>query len=246
LKQRDRAILDSGDMVNDLIVNAAQKLIQSSFPMVGGLQDTIKSQTEFDSCSCENAVQIHHTGNCHWVTSAAVGTRYVTLYDSRYRKVTESIKVQLAQCYQELVDGMGNLNVDIPPVQQQKSGKDCGLFAVAFAVEAASGTENKKVGNVKFDQSKMRSHLIQCIEQGRITAFPRQLPSQKATVSKHHKDTIKTLSCCNLPKEYAEVIQCDMCDELFHLKCLSLEPQVELEDWMCPACVPPIKRKKII
>ena len=56
-------------------------------------------------------------------------------------------------------------------VQQQKGGKDCGPFALAFAEVMARGGD---VEQTHFDQSKMRQHLIDCARSvpPALTPFP--------------------------------------------------------------------------
>ena len=53
-------------------------------------------------------------------------------------------------------------------VQQQIGTWDCGLFAVAYAVEVCSGC---------FDQTRMREHLYSCLQEGVLKPFP-QIRSQ--------------------------------------------------------------------
>ena len=54
-------------------------------------------------------------------------------------------------------------------VQQQTGGVDCGFFALAFAEWIArTGT----VPTVQFDQSKLRQHMIECLQNNEITPFP--------------------------------------------------------------------------
>ena len=55
------------------------------------------------------------------------------------------------------------------PVQQQVEAVDCGLFAAAFAFHAAKGDN---LTELHFDQSRMRSHLIQCFEKQKLEGFP--------------------------------------------------------------------------
>ena len=56
------------------------------------------------------------------------------------------------------------------PVQQQNGAVDCGLFAVAYAVEVCYGYSPSVVS---FDQRKMRTHLHQCLSKGMIVPFPK-------------------------------------------------------------------------
>ena len=55
--------------------------------------------------------------------------------------------------------------VEMAPVQQQVGGKDCGLFAVAFATELANGGDPVKV---QYDQCAMREHYYSCLEGGEL------------------------------------------------------------------------------
>ena len=54
-------------------------------------------------------------------------------------------------------------------VQQQIGTLDCGLFAVAYAIEACLKTDATVLC---FDQTKMRQHLFKCLEQQVLKPFP--------------------------------------------------------------------------
>ena len=54
-------------------------------------------------------------------------------------------------------------------MQQQSGFDDCGLFAIACAFELANSINP---ANIKFDQSKMRNHLAECINKNIIKRFP--------------------------------------------------------------------------
>jgi hypothetical protein len=54
--------------------------------------------------------------------------------------------------------------------QKQEGGTDCGLFAIANAVEVVAG---KNPENVIFDQTAMRQHLKSCFEIGKLEPFPK-------------------------------------------------------------------------
>ena len=112
-------------------------------------------------------VQIHHINGDHWVTSCCIGNE-VTVYNSKFSGgvLSSSLTHQLALIYRSLVvieeDGEEvdpHIVVHIPPVQQQDGDDDCGVFAIAFALHAILGDDLK---NVEFDQSQMRSHLLDC------------------------------------------------------------------------------------
>ena len=67
-------------------------------------------------------------------------------------------------------------NPTYPQVQQvqiahkQLGGVDCGLFAIAYAVELAFGEDPS---NVVYDQVRMRTHLSKALVDGHIKPFPR-------------------------------------------------------------------------
>ena len=56
-------------------------------------------------------------------------------------------------------------------VQKQCGGDDCGLFAIANAVQLA---KKQNPTEVNFYQYVMRAHLISCFEKGKMTTFPIQ------------------------------------------------------------------------
>ena len=56
-------------------------------------------------------------------------------------------------------------------VQKQCGGDDCGLFAIANAVQLAKKLDPVQV---KFHQYQMRAHLLNCFEKGKMTTFPTQ------------------------------------------------------------------------
>eukprot|EP00731_Ephydatia_muelleri_P004911 Em0002g1087a len=54
-------------------------------------------------------------------------------------------------------------------VQWQKEGSDCELFAIAFAFSLCCGIDPT---TVRFEQEKMRPHLIKCLETKTCSMFP--------------------------------------------------------------------------
>lgn len=225
-------------MLNDTIINAAQQLIRRSYPLVDGLQDPLLAQTSFE-CTSSEGVQIHHTGKYHWITSSSTsGT--VNVYDSMFSDLTQSTEKQLVECYRTLLNPAGELCVHMSPVQKQSGSVDCGLFAIAVAFELASGNSN--LSAVYFDQAKMRQHLLTCFENGEITPFPR---TRKATMNNKENPEIyiETFCVCRLPESYGDMIQCDLCDQWYHIECFKLTSIPD--EWMCHSCAPPAKAYKL-
>lgn len=88
-----------------------------------------------------DSLQIHYNGHFHWVTSTWIGGS-INLYDSKYcgGGISSSLEIQLAQVYKTKIEDHGEntkeLFFEVPAVQQQKGGTDCGVFAIAFAYHA--------------------------------------------------------------------------------------------------------------
>ena len=53
---------------------------------------------------------------------------------------------------------------------KQTGSSDCGLFAIAYAIDLLHGDDPK---NILYDQSKMHKHLLKNLEEGKITPFPK-------------------------------------------------------------------------
>ena len=71
----------------------------------------------------------------------------------------------------------------------QSGYTNCGLFAIAYAVEIAHGYDP---AFVIFDQSKMRNHLHHCLTSKTLTRFPKK--------QQHHQQTSFTDITSNFPQ----------------------------------------------
>ena len=54
-------------------------------------------------------------------------------------------------------------------MQYQNDGHNCGIYAIAFAVDILDGLSPMES---YFDVTQMRSHLINCLENEKLTSFP--------------------------------------------------------------------------
>ena len=127
------------------------------------------------------------------------------------------------------------IEVQVPNVQQQTGVIDCGLFAIAFAVEVCF--ENTQVEKVKFKQKLMRSHLRKCLKNKTMTVFPQH------TIDLTTKNTtpdiypIELFCTCRMPDIYDEyMIECTECEKWFHFSCIGLEPGDSTDYWLCSEC----------
>ena len=53
---------------------------------------------------------------------------------------------------------------------KQLGSADCGVFAIAYAVDILEGNNPERI---RYEQIKMREHLVRCLEAGKFTPFPR-------------------------------------------------------------------------
>ena len=123
-------------------------------------------------------------------------------------------------------------------VQKQSGGYDCGLFAIAFATSLVYGVQP---GNVRYDQPKMRKHLCQCLEEERIRPFPALKTKRTPRADITTTDSIEVYCSCRMPEVSGiEMVQCNGCEDWFHVHCVSVSRQafeVTSLDWFCKACI---------
>ena len=95
------------------------------------------------------------------------------------------------------------LAVHIPQVQRQSGSNDCGVFAIAFALHAALG---QCIGELTFDQSKVRNHLLECFEAGILTPFP--IVEKKATkqAESFFEEKIEVFCTCMMQGTYGDMV----------------------------------------
>ena len=98
-------------------------------------------------------------------------------------------------------------------VNHQSGSSDCGVFAVAFAVSLCYGLQPAKFC---YDQNNMRSHLVHCLESGRMELFPVRREQRENSVI-FHSQSIKVYCVCRMPEVGKErMICCNCCKEWFH------------------------------
>lgn len=164
LQESDYDIInDSSGWLNCDIVQAAQHVN----PLIEGLQrPTLGRVRNFNVVSGE-FIQILHTGSNHWVCISNIGCLpgKVHLYDSLFHDV---ISQEVEDQTNDLIGG-NLVSLDFVSVQQQTNDSDCGVFAIAFAVSLALGTDPM---HVTFDIRRMRPHLTACLKDKKLNMFP--------------------------------------------------------------------------
>ncbi|XP_019861172.1 PREDICTED: uncharacterized protein LOC109589556 [Amphimedon queenslandica] len=232
LKFSDLNCIVQGFMLQDTIINAAQSILKKQFPFKGGFQSTLNGQRQrklFDTLPFDShSIQILHTGNYHWIC-VEIAQKEVKVMDS----LGESLDLNdhtLIQIASLVKSEMTSIIIQQVSTQQQLGVRDCGLFAIAYSLEICLGSRTL---HQRFDQNRMRHHLIECLENHHFTPFPKTT----AHVSFSHKKTIKVdVYCiCRLPDIYdEEMIQCDSYCEWYHKKCIEVHDIGD--EWACLNC----------
>ena len=169
----DKKILSSeSQWLNDSIVNAAQLLLSESGAMIQGFQNTLLGKGhKFKAIKLGGApfVQILHVNSNHWITTTNINCEAgeVRVFDSLYKPyVSLDIKKQVCSF---LKPSSKFLTINIMDMQKQPDSSSCGLFAIAVATALTHGLDPVKL---KWDVSKMRRHLQDCLETRKLTNFP--------------------------------------------------------------------------
>ena len=171
----DKGVLLSG-LLTDSHIDFAIDILRRQHPHIDGLETPLLSQSSrgFSVPSkVKHVVQIHHLG-AHWATSyRPANMEEVYVYDSlrshnsrREPIIVPSFKTQLRQLYGSLGK---TLTVYYPTTTQQRNFTDCGVFAVAFAVDLCAGFDPARR---EYEHSNMRHHIADCFQLGSLRQFP--------------------------------------------------------------------------
>ena len=163
LSKLQRQEIERGDWLDDYHINFAQNLIKIQFN-IEGLQSTLLQK------SCKptvNQLQIIHTRGNHWIVASTIlsSPAVVTVYDTLYDAVDSDTADVILNLFG------GNLKIYVATIQKQRGLNDCGVFSIANAVELAKKSDPAKINYIQW---KMRSHLIKCFSQSKLTSFPSQ------------------------------------------------------------------------
>jgi len=166
LTRVDRRNIARDTDVDDRIIHASLKLLQRQYPLLYVQAPSVHTTMGgFDYCPHET-VQIVHNGANHWILLSSLAGNIV-VFDSLNTRPTQVLIKQISQLF--------SADRRTPPFRQvvchkQLGSTDCGLFAIAYSIDLLCGV---RPNDVIYDQSKMRKHLIGCLEVGVILPFPK-------------------------------------------------------------------------
>jgi len=186
-------------MLSDESINLMQNLIHANFPLYAGLFDTVTGKVnQMDIIpKSKNYIQILNVNNNHWVcVSNTDGNKcdnsVCYLYDSlASSEVAKEITKDVAAFSMCTDDSIHFITM---PVHQQSNGVDCGVFAIAFAVALAHGKDPTLLA---FEESLMRSHLLECLEDKKVRLFPTK--DKRIKKCKTKTTTVRLYCTCRQP-----------------------------------------------
>ena len=244
--QMRRKILE-GDMLTDDIIRLALDIIkqQTYFP---GLQDTVlgaKNQYEVQRGPFCQILHSYHA--VHWIVSFSpedAVSDEVFVYDSL------SDGKSLHPEFVHQICNIRNtthkfLKLTLKPTPMQTNGVDCGVFAIANALELCIG---RSPSDCRYDIPAMRPHLLHCLEKEQITPFPK-LEGRGTFAGLNAVLYYRIYCCCRdtyfrsdiINNEDRIMIKCSKCGEHYHKGCHNVATEVFLDrsallNWSCANC----------
>ena len=162
LSMQDKTTIQEGSWLSDMHINFAQSLLKLQFKNVEGLQDTVY-QNKFKFDSTKKIIQILHISGNHWIVISNIrcGNEKMHIYDSLYTGIGEQAKELILSIFDYRALSLSMF----PEVQKQEGSNDCGVFAIATATSILFGLP------IKFTQSLLRPHLVNCFEKLSLQPF---------------------------------------------------------------------------
>ena len=236
---KDKKILQSDEWLNDNIIQAAQVLLKGQFGSdIAGWQSPLLGQVaQFKTVIDKPFLQTMHISN-HWILVSNMPynkeSNNIYIYDSLLTSISDSIVNTVCSFFKWRATDP--LNFDMVNLQRQTNSYDCGVFCVAFATELAYGGDPAKCS---WYLSRMRSHLIQGLENQKLQPFPKMGRRTVRLGARIFKSRQITIYCvCRMPNDPQKaMVQCCSCLKWFHIDCCIPDKSVDLsEKWSCSEC----------
>ena len=100
------------------------------------------------------------------MTVGGVDDSVVRVYDSLCASTTTTTHMSVAALTKT---SKHHITVQIAATQFQKGGTDCGVYAIAYATDLCHGNNP---ASYRYNQDKMREHLLQYLKERKLTPFP--------------------------------------------------------------------------
>lgn len=226
----DRQSIVSGEWLTDAVIDCSQVLLKNQYPHVGGLQMTTLGLLLRYSIETGEFVQILNVRRSHWVTVSNIGCKpdHFNVYDSMPSGNNISLRAKQQICAM-IFSNSRQIILDFPKVQCQRGASDCGLFSIAFATTLCTGFDPAEI---EYNQSLFRDHLMQCIQDRKITPFPCEMKKRQQST---RQEVVKIHCQCRQP-ESGKMAACDGCSKWYHEECVHFPMNIEHVKWFCPNC----------
>ena len=170
LTMEDKGKIENGSRLTDKHIGFANLLISRQFPHIGGLRSTLLQNRYY--CFPSQSIQpIFCKEREHWIVASNVmqDHKTVNVYDSLFTELDRRTYDLILQIFHARNNDQ-RATVVMKELQKQKGSADCGLFAIAVMTSLA---HKEDPSTVKYDQNKMRQHLVDSFSSKFLMPFPK-------------------------------------------------------------------------
>ena len=216
-----KATIEGYKWLDDEDINKVMGLLKIQFPHLSGLHDCLIGHSHQSFPKTEGTfLQILYVNGNHWITvQYAPQSPIVNVYDSIYSSASYDAKRQIAAL---LRTNDERIVLKFHKTQYQKECTDCGVFAVAFAIDLAYGFNPSRR---RYTQQDLRPHLAKCLFEQKMTPFPAKV---KKNPGHPLTEDIEVFCTCRLPDA---MVKCSKCTKKYHASCIRSAPS-----WKCSTC----------
>ena len=156
-------------------------------------------------------LQVLYINSGHWACLRVQQGEVFLYYDSVYLLASNETLHIIAQLVQSKER---SLRIQLMNVAKQSGSVDCGLYALAMLTCLLLNTDPT---TIVFESDKMRPHLVQILQCGKVSVFP--IRKHRQPVEKVLRNQEIQIYCyCRLPDwaHDSAMVCCDSCHNWFH------------------------------
>ena len=171
-KDRLNGSLDKG-WLNDKLIDACHAVLHQARPDLGGLQSCLLAVKPAFRPESNPFLQIINTDpevGTHWILLSTLDCPkgVINVYDSaNCNSLSPSVQKSIAKLMQFKGD---IITIRFMKCPQQTNGNDCGVYAIANAVQLSFGVDPANISTYSLPQC-MRQHIHSCLEAGNFSKF---------------------------------------------------------------------------
>jgi len=164
-------ITNCREELDDNVTTKAMELIMKAVPLLSIQPTSLSSLPEELRYSEEDRIFIHHVeSQHHFVMSTSLGEAVWT-FDSLNLTSSHMVERQVEAFYQPRDPNRPRRRVLHPTMDHTQVGStDCRVYAIAYAVEVALGTDPGELPTISYQRHQMRRHLLEIFHTHRPTS----------------------------------------------------------------------------